>query len=335
MKTIAVTGSLGYIGSHQVVKLFEQGYNVVGIDNLSNSVVKTHANIEKLVGKPFFSLPVTINYQNKFEIKNFLRKNQVDAIIHFAGYKSVPRSYDQPLSYYSNNMTSSLVMLEIAEDLNIQNFVFSSSATVYGPDAVSSITENSPARVANNPYGYTKIFTEQVMRDLSELHPEMKLTSLRYFNPVGCHPSGKIGELTHNSPTNLFPVIERIVSGRKDLLVIYGSDYPTADGSAVRDYIHVEDLVEGHISALNNAPVGYHEYNLGTNSGTSTLEIVDLYQSVNNIKIPNTIAGRRRGDIPVLYADATKAETELGWKTKRTLEDMVRDSYNWAVNGDK
>lgn len=326
---VLVTGGLGYIGSHTVVELLNNNYNVVVVDNLYNSNLAVKRKIEKITKKRvvFFNMDVT-NYE---DISSVCDKYTFDGIIHFAGYKAVSESTTKPLIYYYNNVLSTINLARIATENNIPKFIFSSSATVYG-DGISPFVETMPLLDRTNPYGETKVMSERILIDTAKANKDFSVTLLRYFNPVGAHKSGLIGEIPNGVPNNLMPFITQVAKGKREKLWIYGDDYDTIDGTGIRDYIHVVDLAKGHLSALKSNKKGINIYNLGTGKGTSVLELVNTFMSVNNIKIPFEITDRRSGDIAISYADATKAKEELDWEAKLTIIDMVRDSWNFERN---
>lgn len=325
---ILVTGGAGFIGSHTVVELLDKKYEVIIVDDLSNSSEKTIENIKKITNKNFQFYNLNILDEKKFE-KVFL-ENKIDVVIHFAAFKAVGESVEKPIEYYENNLTGLLVLTKLMKKFKVKKIVFSSSATVYGMENVSPLTEVMPTS-ATNPYGYTKVMGEQILRDIINGESDWKIALLRYFNPIGAHSSGLIGERPNGIPNNLMPYITQVASGLRDKLYVFGDDYDTPDGTGVRDYIHVVDLAKGHIKALENLKniKGLETYNLGTGSGHSVLELVKVFEVVNNIKIPYEIVGRRAGDIGVCFADSTKANNELNWKAEKKIEDMVSDSWRW------
>ena len=329
---ILVTGGLGYIGSHTVVELIDNNYEVVIIDNLSNSKIETLDKLKKITGKELKF------YQNDVCDKEALRKifleNKIDGVIHFAGFKAVGESVLKPLKYYRNNIDSTLSLLEIMDEFDCRNIIFSSSATVYGKPASLPIYEDFPLSTTN-PYGTTKLFIENILNDLYVSNNLWNITILRYFNPIGAHKSGLIGEDPKDIPNNLMPYIVKVATKELEILSIFGDDYDTIDGTGVRDYIHVVDLAKGHVLALNNKKNGVKIYNLGTGKGTSVKELVDAFERVNNIKINKKIAPRRPGDIDACYADVSKAYKELGFKAEKTIDEMCKDSYNFVENHEK
>ena len=324
---ILVTGGLGYIGSHTVVELLEKGKDVIVIDNLSNSKIDVLDKLKKITGKDVKF------YQNDVCDKDALRKifkeNKIDSVIHFAGFKAVGESVEKPLKYYRNNIDSTLSLLEVMEEFSCFNIIFSSSATVYGKPESLPIKEDFPLSTTN-PYGTTKLFIEYILKDLYVSNNKWNITILRYFNPIGAHKSGLIGEDPCGIPNNLMPYIVKVASGELQVLSIYGDNYDTVDGTGVRDYIHVVDLAKGHVKALENKENGVKIYNLGTGHGTSVLELVNTFEKVNNIKVNKKIVERRPGDIDACYASCDKALSELGFKAELSVDEMCRDAYNFV-----
>ncbi len=326
---ILVTGGAGYIGSHTCVQLLEAGYHVAIVDDLSNSHRAVIGRIEKLSGQP-----VTFYEKNvceKASLRRIFAAEQVDAVIHFAGYKAVGESVEKPLEYYRNNLDSTLTLLEVMGEFQVKNIIFSSSATVYGDPAVVPITEDQPLGVTTNPYGASKMMQERILMDLAHADPAFQPILLRYFNPVGAHASGEIGEDPNGIPNNLMPYISQVAIGRLEKLCVFGGDYPTPDGTGVRDYIHVEDLAAGHVAALKlfAENCGLRVYNLGTGAGYSVLDVLHAYEKAVGRPLPYEIVGRRAGDVAVCYADPAKARAELGWQAERDLDAMCRDAWNW------
>lgn len=322
---VLVTGGTGYIGSHTCVELLENGHEIVVMDNLSNSQESVNQTIDQLTGKAhkFYHADLL----DKAALEQIFKENQIDAVIHFAGLKAVGESVELPLWYYHNNITGTLNLLEVMKANNCKKIVFSSSATVYGVPKTVPIREDFPLSTTN-PYGSTKLMIEQILKDLYRSDDSMDITILRYFNPVGAHPSGRIGDNpTH--PNNLMPRIVDVALGKTDGLTIFGTDYPTRDGTGVRDYIHVVDLAIGHIKALEHMD-GLKIYNLGTGNGQSVFELVHSFERVNGVKIPCKIMPRRAGDVAECYADASKAKEELGWVAERTVDDMCQSSWVFA-----
>lgn len=328
---ILVTGGAGYIGSHTCVALHEAGYEVVVLDNLSNSSPESLKRVEKITGKSikFYECDIL----DRDGMRKVFSENEIEAVIHFAGLKAVGESVAVPLKYYENNIGGTIYLLEVMGEFNVKKMVFSSSATVYGMTDKMPLTEDLPTS-ANSPYGQTKLMIEQMLRDLCVSDSEWSISLLRYFNPVGAHKSGTIGENPKGIPNNLMPFITQVASGKLEQLSVFGDDYPTKDGTGVRDYIHVVDLAAGHIKALEKVmrDKGVFTHNLGTGVGYSVLDLVKAFEKVNNLKINYKIAPRRPGDVVVCYADPTKAREELGWEAKLTIEDMCRDSWNWQKN---
>ncbi len=326
---ILVTGGTGYIGSHTCVELLVAGYEIVIIDNLSNSKIETVDKIKEITGKDFKFYEG--DCCNKEILKKIFSENDIDAVIHFAGLKAVGESVRKPLMYYRNNLDSTLTLLEVMNEYNCKKIVFSSSATVYGDPAKLPIKEDFPLSTTN-PYGTTKLVIEGILKDLYKSDPEWSIAILRYFNPIGAHKSGLIGENPNDIPNNLMPYIVKVATKELECLSIFGNDYDTKDGTGVRDYIHVVDLSKGHIKAIDKvlSESGLDCYNLGTGTGYSVLEIVETFKRVNNIDVPYKIVDRRPGDIAACYADPSYAKEKLGWEAKYGIEDMVRDSYNFA-----
>ena len=327
---ILVTGGLGYIGSHTCVSLLDEGYDVVVLDNLSNSKIEVKDKIKKITNKD-----ITFYKGDMIDedlLNDIFDKESIDAVIDFAAYKSVGESVDKPINYYINNVSTVLVLLKVMKKYNCKKLIFSSSATVYGDPEVVPITEDAKVGGTTNPYGTSKLFVEQILKDLYISDSDWSITILRYFNPIGAHPSGLIGEDPNDIPANLMPYIAKVAIGELDHLNVFGNDYDTKDGTGVRDYIHVVDLANGHVNALTNInKSGLYIYNLGTGSGYSVLEIVDTFEKVNNIKIKKEIAPRRKGDIATCYADNSKAVKEINFKCEKNLEDMCRDAYNFVL----
>ena len=326
---ILVTGGCGYIGSHTVVKLLEEKFEVVIIDNLVNSKREVLEKIKKITGSD-----VTFYQEdlcNLDALKNIFKKEKFDAIIHFAGLKAVGESVQIPLKYYQNNLISTMNLLLCMQEYNVKKLVFSSSATVYGNPKSLPIKEDFPLQTTN-PYGTTKLMIEQILKDVYQSNPDFDITILRYFNPIGAHKSGLLGEDPNGIPNNLMPYVVRVAMGTLPVLSIFGSDYNTVDGTGVRDYIHVLDLAKGHLLALKNPKSGLKIYNLGTGKGTSVLELVNMFEKVNQVKVNKKFTARRDGDIDACYASNEKAMKELGFKCEYTLEDMCKDSYNYAKN---
>lgn len=326
---ILLTGGLGYIGSHTCVELLKRGERIVIMDNLSNSREEAMDNIKAISNAGFIFYKADL--LDKDSMRRIFSENKIDAVVHFAGLKAVGESVAKPLEYYKNNVEGTLNLLEIMKEFDCNKMVFSSSATVYGSPKRVPITEDMPLSTTN-PYGTTKLMIEQILQDYAKANKQFKVAILRYFNPIGAHESGVIGEDPNGIPNNLMPYIARVASGKLECLSIYGNDYPTHDGTGVRDYIHVVDLAKGHLKALDRLAkddTGVFIYNLGSGRGYSVLDIVKAFEKANGIKINYKIVERRPGDIAKCYADATKAWKELGWKAEKTLEDMVRDAWNF------
>jgi len=328
---ILVTGGAGYIGSHTVVQLLETGCNVVVLDNLCNSNPEVFNRIETITGKrPTF---IEGDIRDDRILNQIFTTYNIDSVIHFAGLKAVGESLEKPIEYYQNNVYGSITLCEAMTKAGVKKLVFSSSATVYGEDAPIPYIETTPRGKTPNPYGTSKSMVEKILTDLCISDPDWSVALLRYFNPIGAHPSGLIGEDPKGIPNNLMPFISQVAIGKRDSLSIFGNDYPTSDGTCERDYLHVVDLAIGHTSALKclNNP-GTHIYNLGTGTGLSVLQMVNTFKKVTGVDVPFTFAKRRDGDLPAFWADATKAEKELGWKTERSLEEMMADTWNWQKN---
>jgi UDP-glucose 4-epimerase len=325
---VLVTGGAGFIGSHTVVALMESGHEPVVVDNLSNSHLSVIRRIGEITGTaPEFHQNDVRNQDAIAE----LASSGFDACIHFAALKAVGESVERPMLYYENNVGGTIALLEVLIDAGVENFVFSSSATVYGEPEELPLREDMPIGVATNPYGWTKIMMEQVLRDVQIAHPAWSVSLLRYFNPVGAHASGLIGEDPLGTPNNLMPYVARVAAGDLPVLRVFGDDYPTADGTGIRDYIHVVDLAVGHVAALDRraGQPGVHVFNLGTGQGHSVLEVVRTYEEESGSSVPYEVAGRRSGDVAASWADVTKAAEELGWRTTRDLRAMCRDSWHW------
>lgn len=329
--SVLVTGGAGYIGSHTVVELLEAGYEVVIVDNFSNSKPEVLNRIKTISGKDVIFYEVDL--LDRESLDEVFEKEEIDSVIHFAGFKAVGESVEKPLEYYHNNITSTLILCDVMRKHDVNKIVFSSSATVYGMNNVSPLTEDMPTS-ATNPYGYTKVMIEQILRDLAVSDSKWSIALLRYFNPIGAHVSGMIGEDPTGIPNNLMPYITQVAVGKLSQLSVFGNDYDTPDGTGVRDYIHVVDLAQGHIKALEKIRVtsDVGTYNLGTGTGYSVLDLVNNFKEANGVEIPYRIADRRLGDIATCYADATIAKEVLGWTAKKSLLDMCRDSWNWQKN---
>lgn len=329
---ILVTGGSGFIGSHTVVELLEAGREVVVIDNLSNSSPVALRRVEEITGKQVVFYQADI--RDREALEEVFAKEKIESCIHFAGLKAVGESVEKPWEYYDNNITGTLTLVDVMRKHNVKNIIFSSSSTVYGdPDSVP-VTEESPLKKCTNPYGSTKFMLEQILTDIQTADPEWNVVLLRYFNPIGAHKSGRIGENPNGIPNNLMPYITQVAVGKRERLGVFGDDYDTPDGTGVRDYIHVVDLARGHVKALKKIEekAGLCIYNLGTGQGYSVLDVVKNFEEASGVKIPYEILPRRAGDIAANYADASKAQRELGWKAEYTLKDMCADSWNWQKN---
>lgn len=329
--TILVTGGAGYIGSHTCVELLNEGYDVIVVDNLSNSSKKAIDRVEEITGKHITFYEVDI--LNHDAMERIFNAHSIDAVIHFAGLKAVGESVVKPIEYYHNNMTGTLVLCDVMRNHGVKNIIFSSSATVYGDPAIIPITEECPKGSPTNPYGWTKSMLEQVLTDIHTADPEWNVVLLRYFNPIGAHKSGLIGEDPKGIPNNLLPYIAQVAIGKLECLGVFGDDYDTPDGTGVRDYIHVVDLAVGHVKAIEHAAKGHgvHIYNLGTGIGYSVLDIIRAFSKVVGKEIPYVIEKRRAGDIATCYADATRAREELGWTAQYDLNRMCEDSWRWQT----
>lgn len=328
---ILITGGTGYIGSHTAVELLNKNKEVVVLDNFVNSNPDVVEKIKQITGKDFKFYEVDLLDKEKLE--HVFEENKITEVIHFAGLKAVGESVQKPLEYYTNNIVGTLVLLEVMRKYNCKKIVFSSSATVYGDQGVTVYSEEMKRGETTNPYGTTKSMIEKILEDLYVADKEWGIVLLRYFNPVGAHESGLIGDNPNGKPNNLMPFIQKVAMGKLPELSIFGNDYPTKDGTCIRDFIHVVDLSLGHINALEKLEqeeTGIFTYNLGTGVGYSVLDLVTTFEKVNNMKLPYKIAPRRAGDLPEFYANPTKAKEELGWTATKTLEDMCRDSWNFA-----
>jgi UDP-glucose 4-epimerase len=325
---LLVSGGLGYIGSHTCVELIEAGHSLVIVDDFSNSEVSVLNRVSKLSGATPTFYPLSIHSEPALE--EIFLSHKIDTVIHFAGFKSVTESLVNPISYYYNNTAGSISLLNVMAKVGVKSIIFSSSATVYGDSEIQPVKEiDAPS--PNNPYGTSKLAIEKVLQDLVKLDNGWRASALRYFNPVGAHPSGLIGEPLNDNATNLMPILGNVVSGKIKKLSIFGGDYPTRDGTGVRDFIHVMDLASGHLAALNHlsSNKGFHVFNLGTGNGTTVLELVEAYQSASGQQIDYEICDRRIADIAISYADVSKAKKQLNWQAKYDIGDMCRDAWNW------
>ncbi len=329
---ILLTGGAGYIGSHTIIELDKAGHSVVVVDNLSNSSPVSLERVGEIIGKevPFIKADV----RDALAMDTVFKQYRIDAVIHFAGLKAVGESVQKPLEYYENNMNATFVLVNAMRNNGCKNIIFSSSATVYGNPAIIPITEECPKGACTNPYGKTKSMLEEVLSDVQKADPEWNVVLLRYFNPIGAHESGRIGENPNGIPNNLMPYITQVAVGRRQELGVFGNDYDTPDGTGVRDYIHVCDLAAGHVCALHaiERKCGLAIYNLGTGHGYSVLDVVNAFEKVNGVKVPYSIKPRREGDIATCYCNPAKAFKELGWKAQYGIEEMCRDSWNWQKN---
>ena len=323
---ILVTGGAGYIGSHTCVELLNNNHSVIIADNLCNSKIESIEKIKQITNKDVIFYPVDVTDEQAVE--SIFSSCQIDGVIHFAGLKAVGESVSKPLEYYYNNIVSTIILSKACIKYNVNKFVFSSSATVYGENQVPFV-ETMDLLPTTNPYGETKAISERILMDVAKANPNFSVSLLRYFNPVGAHESGLIGEAPTGIPNNLMPYVTQVASRKLEKLRVFGNDYKTVDGTGVRDYIHVVDLAEGHVAAIEKLTEGLQIYNLGTGQGTSVLQLIHAFEEVNNIKVPYEIVGRRPGDIASCYADASKAERELGWKARRGIKEMCRDAWRF------
>ncbi len=330
---LLVTGGAGYIGSHTVIELIAKGHDVVVIDNLSNSSIEALRRVEEITGRtiPFYEADV----RDRNALDNIFAAGDIDAVIHFAGLKAVGESVEKPLLYYQNNLDSTLVLLAAMQAHGVKKLVFSSSATVYGSAPVPYAEGAVVGQGITNPYGKTKYFIEEIIRDVSAADEEFEATILRYFNPIGAHPSGRIGEDPSGIPNNLMPYITQVATGRREKLNVFGGDYDTKDGTGVRDYIHVDDLAEGHVAAIEHLKPGFTAYNLGSGVGVSVLELVRAFEEASGRRIPYEIVDRRAGDLPESYALVDKAQKELSWTVRRSIGDACADSWRWQSQNPK
>ena len=325
---ILLTGGAGYIGSHTLVELLANGHSPVVVDNLDNSSEEALRRVEQITGSsvPFYNLTV----QDGPTLRAVFEQHSFDAIIHFAGYKAVGESVEQPLKYYTNNIDSTLVLMKVAQEFSVNKIIFSSSATVYGNSTELPLKETSQTGIGiTNPYGRTKYMLEEILRDIGTANPALEVTLLRYFNPVGAHESGLIGEDPNGAPQNLLPFVSQVAVGKREKVFVFGDDYDTVDGTGVRDYIHVVDLARGHVAALEHSQPGTHIYNLATGRGTSVLELIHAFETACGKQIPYEIVERRPGDVASSYADPTLAKQALGWTAQYTIDDICASSWKW------
>lgn len=329
---VLLSGGAGYIGSHTCVELINSGHDVIVVDNYSNSCPESINRVEQITGAKISVYEADVC--DSVAMDKIFAENQIDAVIHFAGLKAVGESCEKPIEYYRNNIDSTLTLLETMRKYSVNKFIFSSSATVYGTPETVPLVETMPTGVPTNPYGRTKLMIEQILMDTVKADSKLSVVLLRYFNPIGAHESGRIGEDPNGIPNNLMPYITQVAAGRLEQLGVFGNDYNTHDGTGVRDYIHVVDLAKGHVKALDysNAHKGVEVFNLGTGTGYSVLDIVNAFIKANGVDIPYVIKPRRAGDIDECYADASKAKNLLGWTAEKSLEDMCKDSWNWQSN---
>ena len=329
---VLVTGGAGYIGSHTCVELLESGYGVVVVDNLCNSNPESLNRVQELTGKTlkFYEGDV----RDEALMQKIFAENEIGCVIHFAGLKAVGESVAMPWEYYDNNLNSTLVLTKVMKQVGMKNLIFSSSATVYTSDNEMPLRETSRTGYCTNPYGWTKYMTEQILSGMANAEDDWSIVLLRYFNPIGAHKSGRIGEDPRGIPNNLMPYVTQVAVGRREKLSVFGNDYDTPDGTGVRDYIHVVDLAKGHVAAVKYAAEnsGCEVFNLGTGTGYSVLDMVNAFQNVNQVAVPYVIAPRRPGDIATCYADPAKSREKLGWVAEKNLEDMCRDAWNWQKN---
>ena len=326
---VLVTGGMGYIGSHTCLELLESGYEVVSIDNLCNSNPASLRRVEELTGKTLTSYIGDVRDADL--LRRIFSEHTIECVIHFAGLKAVGESVEKPWEYYDNNLNTTLVLTKVMQEVGMKHIIFSSSATVYTSDNEMPLRETSRTGGCTNPYGWTKYMGEQILRDIAKADPEWSVVNLRYFNPVGAHESGKIGEHPNGIPNNLMPYISQTAIGKRDHLNVFGNDYPTPDGTGVRDYIHVVDLAKGHVAAIQYlmTHTGESVFNLGTGHGYSVLDMVHAFEEANGVKVPYEITARRPGDLATCYADPAKSLEVLGWKAEKNLVDMCRDTWNW------
>ena len=329
MTTVLVTGGAGFIATHTDIELLNKGYDVISVDNYGNSSPVALERVEQITGKPVKRYDGDVRDEALME--RVFTENNIDWVIHFAGLKAVGESVAKPIEYYDNNLYSTLVLLKVMKKHNVKKIIFSSSATVYGTPKELPITEETPTGGTTNPYGTSKLFQEQILRDVHVADPSWTIVLLRYFNPVGAHPSGDMGEDPQGIPNNLMPYIAQVAVGRRDSLAVFGNDYPTEDGTGVRDYIHVMDLADGHVAAMEKLAdkAGVHIYNLGAGVGSSVLDVVNAFSKACGKPINYHFAPRRDGDLPAYWADAAKADRELNWRVTRNLDEMAQDTWHW------
>lgn len=329
---VLVTGGAGYIGSHTCIELIQAGYTPIVVDNFCNSNPKSLERTAEIAGRKIELIEGDVC--DAVLLEQIFSDYEIECVIHFAGLKAVGESVQIPLAYYQNNLISTMTLCNVMEKFGVKKIIFSSSATVYSGDNEMPLSETAKTGTCTNPYGWTKYMTEQILRDITKADPAWSVVLLRYFNPIGAHPSGRIGEHPNGVPNNLMPFIAQTAIGKRDHLNIFGNDYPTPDGTGVRDYIHVVDLARGHVAAVRylNTHAGEAIFNLGTGRGYSVLEMVHTFETVNQVRVPYEIAERRPGDLAVCYADPTKSREVLGWMAEYTLQDMCRDSWNWQFH---
>ncbi len=326
MGKILLTGGLGYIGSH-IIASMQDPESVLIADNLFNCDLEQIKRLQNIVPIQQVQL-VTVDCADLGEFETVFKENEISAVIHLAGYKAVGLSVEKPMEYYKNNLNATMNVLILCEKYKVNQLIFSSSATVYGAQ-VSPMNESMTLLKTSNPYAETKAISERMIEDYCLVHPEMAATSLRYFNPVGAHPSGLIGEIPNGVPNNLLPYVQQVASGKRPLLSVYGADYPTPDGTCIRDYIHVMDLASAHLCVLKKPQPGYRVYNVGTGEGTSVLGLISAFETINQVKVPHQITGRRSGDLPVSTADVSKIKNELGWSSQYSIEDICKDAWHF------
>lgn len=330
--TVLVAGGCGYIGSHTCLEFLEKGYDVVAADNLCNSSAEALGRVEELTGKKIAFYPVDV--RDRAAVTKIFEEHAIDCVIQFAGLKAVGESVQKPLEYYDNNLNATLSLCEVMGRFGVKRMIFSSSATVYGENNPSPYLETMPTGECSSPYGWTKLMSEKILQGVTQADPAWSVVLLRYFNPIGAHPSGRIGEDPEGIPNNLMPYITQVAAGKRERLSIFGNDYPTPDGTCIRDYIHVVDLAKGHVAAMEYAMghTGTEIFNLGTGKGVSVTQLVDTFERVNGVKVPHVYVGRRAGDLPAYFANADKAKAVLGWRAELDIADMCRDSWNWQKN---